>query len=151
MLRQQDELSFRSGDILLGHWEEGNDWWVGTDESGRRGIFPIRYTEDYDEWKARQREKEQARARRPPPAQLPSGPGYGSSSGPSAAAAAGGTGCTHYQRLCKAVPECCAPLYWCRKCHDLVAGHPLRSLNMQCTLCNFIQPNAKFCLKATLF
>ncbi|KAI9463493.1 BAR-domain-containing protein [Boletus coccyginus] len=40
-----DELSFRAGDEITVIHEVLDDWWVGMDKGGRKGLFPATYTE----------------------------------------------------------------------------------------------------------
>ncbi|KAI8984338.1 hypothetical protein BDF20DRAFT_859361 [Mycotypha africana] len=42
-----DEISFKTGDIILVLSEIDKGWWLG-ELNGKRGIFPVNYTEDYD-------------------------------------------------------------------------------------------------------
>lgn len=40
-----DELSFRAGDEITVIHEVLDDWWLGMDKDGRKGLFPTTYTE----------------------------------------------------------------------------------------------------------
>lgn len=40
-----DELSFEVGDIITVIEEVDEGWWLGESQDGRRGIFPVNYTE----------------------------------------------------------------------------------------------------------
>lgn len=40
--RQDDELTFKTGDLILGVFEDGQDWWKG-EFNGKIGLFPKSY------------------------------------------------------------------------------------------------------------
>ncbi|CEG71921.1 hypothetical protein RMATCC62417_07567 [Rhizopus microsporus] len=45
--QNDDEISFKAGDLITVIDEIDKGWWVG-EAHGKRGIFPVNYTEEYD-------------------------------------------------------------------------------------------------------
>uniref|UniRef100_A0A1I8IJL1 F-BAR domain-containing protein n=2 Tax=Macrostomum lignano TaxID=282301 RepID=A0A1I8IJL1_9PLAT len=45
--RQPDELTVREGDVLSVLEKSADGWWLGEDSTGRRGIFPGSYVEEF--------------------------------------------------------------------------------------------------------
>ena len=43
--QQQDELPLREGELVYGLSKDKDDWWTGTNASGRQGVFPGNYVE----------------------------------------------------------------------------------------------------------
>lgn len=35
-----DEISLREGELITGVVKDSEDWWIGTREDGKRGLFP---------------------------------------------------------------------------------------------------------------
>ena len=40
--KEENDLSFKKGELLIGHELEG-DWWVGSNEAGETGVFPVNF------------------------------------------------------------------------------------------------------------
>ena len=55
--------------------------------------------------------------------------------------------CSHYQRKCSIVAECCGKEYGCRLCHDDESDHAINRFitsKIRCHACDLIQPVTKY-------